>query len=233
VDRITENTRRKSHAHEPRVGYALAASAYEKWHWFQFWRKNEVQIVRRWATALAPGKILDAGSGTGLYRPVLESTGHRVVGADLSAEMLMIQVRRNPTAPVLQARIEALPFQASSFDYVLCTRVLSHVQILVPVFREFARVTKQEAALLITDVHPEHRYSEMSIPTDDQRVSIQTFKHPISEIKKALETGGFELIEFNEFRLHDLVWKPPLENFENIYDEVERPIFYTLSLRRP
>jgi ubiquinone/menaquinone biosynthesis C-methylase UbiE len=233
VGQTTKSTRQKTHAYEPRIGYALAASAYEKWHWFQFWRKNEVQIVRQWATALTPGKILDAGSGTGLYRPVLESAGHWVVGADLSTEMLMIQARRNPTASVVQARIEALPFQAPAFDYILCTRVLSHVQTLMPVFREFARVTRQEARLLITDVHPEHRYSEMSIPTNEERVSIQTYKHPIAEIKTALETGGFELLGFDEFRLHDLAWKPPVENFENIYDETERPIFYTAFLGRP
>jgi len=233
VDQITKKTLRKSRVYEPRTGYALAAPAYENWHWFQFWRQNEVDIVRRWAEALAPGKILDAGSGTGLYRPVLENLGYRVIGADLSAEMLMIQVRANPAAPVVQARIEALPFQGSSFDYLLCTRVLSHIQPLTPVFREFARVTKPEAVLQITDVHPEHRYSEMSIPVNAERVSIQTYKHSISEMKKTLEASGFELLKFREFRLGDLEWKPPIENFENIYDEVDRPIFYTCSLRRP
>jgi len=233
VDRIVKNTHRKARAYEPRIGYALAASAYENWHWFQFWRQNEVPIVQRWAAALTPGTILDAGSGTGLYRRVLEHAGHRVVGADLSAEMLMIQVRANPTASVVQARIEALPFHGSSFDYVLCTRVLSHIHTLMPALCEFARVTKPDSALLITDVHPEHRYSEMSIPTNAERVSIQTYKHSLPEIKKAVEASGFELLQFKEFRLDDLVWKPPIENFENIYDEVERPIFYTCSLRRP
>lgn len=183
--------------------------------------------------ALTPGTILDAGSGTGLYRHVLEHNGHRVIGVDLSAEMLMIHIRSNPAAPVVQARIDALPFRGYSFDYVLCTRVLSHIHTLLPVLSEFARVTKPRAELLITDVHPEHRYSEMSIPTNAERVSIQTYKHPLPEIRKAVEASGFGLPEFKEFRLDDLVWRPPIKKFENIYDEAERPIFYTCSLRRP
>jgi hypothetical protein len=100
------------------------------------------------------------------------------------------------------------------------------------VFNEFARVTKPGAVLLITDVHPEHRYSEMSIPTNDERISIQTYKHPISATKIAIEKSGLELVEFKEFHLLDLLWKPPVERFANIYDEAERPIFYTCRLRR-
>jgi ubiquinone/menaquinone biosynthesis C-methylase UbiE len=196
------------------------------------WRQNEVHIVQRWASVLAPGTILDAGSGTGLHRPVLESTGHRVIGVDLSPEMLMIQVGANPNALVAQAKIEALPFQGSSFDYVLCTRVLSHIQSPTPVFCEFARVSKPGAVLLITDVHPEHRYSEMSIPTNTERISIQIFKHSIRQIKNTAKANGFDLLELKEFRLDDLIWKPPIENFESVYDEPERPIFYTFTLRR-
>ncbi len=188
--------------------------------------------MQQWATMLSPGLILDAGSGTGVYRPLLENAGHRVIALDLSVEMLTIQLRKFPTAVVLQARLEALPIQDCEFDYVLCTRVLSHVEILGPVFNEFARITKPAARLLITDVHPDHRYSEMSIPTDRERVSIETYKHPIPGIKQALRSSGFELTEFSEQYFRDLAWKPPLEKFENIYADLERPISYIGSLRR-
>jgi SAM-dependent methyltransferase len=232
MDRLVESTRPKSRIYEPRAGYALAASAYETWHWFQFWRHNEVPIVKRWVAGLAPGAILDAGSGTGLYRPLLEDMGYRVVAADVSAEMLVIQGRKNPGAPRVQAAIEALPFRAATFDYVLCTRVLSHIRTLTPVFRQFARVTKPNAALMITDVHPEHRYSDMSISTNGERISIQTYKHPLGDVRTSVESNGFALLEYNEYRLSDLVWTPPVDRFANIYDDPGRPIFYTCFLRR-
>jgi ubiquinone/menaquinone biosynthesis C-methylase UbiE len=223
----------KSRIYEPRVGYDLAASAYETWPWFQFWRHNEMPIVQQWAAALSPGTLLDAGSGTGLYRSALERMGHQVIGVDLSRAMLKIQLKKKPTASVVQATVEALPFKACSFDSLLCTRVLSHLPELKPVFHQFIHVTKPGAALLIADVHPEHRYSEMSIPINHDRISIQTFKHPVQEIKKAIEASGLMLVTFHEVYLRDLRWKPPTEGFANIYDEPERPIFYTCSLRRP
>jgi ubiquinone/menaquinone biosynthesis C-methylase UbiE len=223
----------KSVVYDPRRGYALAAPVYERWHWFDFWRHNEAPIVQRWAKALSPGVVLDAGSGTGVYRPAVESAGHRIIAADLSAEMLTIQLQKFPKAPVVQARIEALPLRTSSFDYVLCTRVLSHIEILTPVFREFARVSKSGAKLLITDVHPEHHYSEMSIPTNGERISIETYKHPVSAIKQAVQSSDFELLVFRELHVQDLSWRPPLENFENIYDDPQKPIFYVAFLRRP
>ena len=232
MQRDSKSVHAKPRVYDSRLGYALAAAAYDTWHWSHFWHQNEAPMVQRWAAALSPGVILDAGSGTGVYRPTLENAGHRVVAADLSAEMLALQLRKFPKALVVQARIEALPLRASSFDYVLCTRVLSHIQIVEPVFKDFARVTKPAAKILITDVHPEHPYSEMSIPTNGERVSIETYKHPISDIKQAIRISGFELSEFRELYFENLAWKPPLDEFENIYAGLERPISYAAFLRR-
>jgi hypothetical protein len=86
--------------------------------------------------------------------------------------------------------------------------------------------------VLISDVHPEHHYSEMSIPTAAERVSIQTYKHPISDVRETIKATGFEMIRFEQFGLIDLAWKPPTENFSNIYDDPRRPIFYMCWLRR-
>ena len=214
-----------------RSGYALVASQYEHWHWFQFWQRNEVPIVQRWASSLKPGLFLDAGSGTGLYRPVLEEAGHAVISADCSPEMLAVQAHRHPEAALVCADIRSLPFPPAYFEYVLCTRVLNHIQALDPVFSEFARVTKPNGELLISDVHPRHRYSDMSVPVNGERISIETFKHPREEIEAAL-VPSLQILGFEEFQLNNLHWKPPIQNFENIYDAPERPIFYVAVLRR-
>ena len=219
--------------YEARLGYALAASAYESWHWFEFWRRNEVPIIRRWLDAIRPGTILDAGSGTGLYRTILEGAGHRVIGADISEAMLAVQRQKFPSAPLVQANIGQLPFRAASFDNVLCTRVLSHIPPLRVAFSEFARVAKLGAGVFLADVHPQHRYNEMSIPIDGGRISIETHKHPIADVRTAIEGAGFRIVEFREYRLGELAWKPPVKGFENIYDEPERPIFYASFLRHP
>jgi ubiquinone/menaquinone biosynthesis C-methylase UbiE len=215
----------------PAIGYALVAPEYEHWHWFQFWRNNELPIVEKWANSLAPGTFLDAGSGTGLYRPVLENVGHSVISVDISPDMLKIQRDHYPNAKLIEADICDLPFPALYFDYILCTRVLSHVGSLDKALSEFARVTKHDARILIADIHPEHHYTEMSVPVDGERVSIETHKHSVAELKRAI-SPPLDLMSFNEYRLVDVPWKPPRQNFENIYNTPGNPIFYLAILRR-
>lgn len=219
--------------YESRAGYRLAASAYEKWHWLGFWRRNEVPIVQRWSATLKPGQFLDGGAGTGLYRSVLEAAKHRVVSADLSFEMLTIQRSAHSNAFLVQADLHALPFGSRLFDYLLCTRVLSNVRTIGPVLSEFRRVAKPNAQLFISDVHPEHRYSEMTIPSGGKNIAIQIFKHSVQELKTAFAAASLQLLSFQEHRFQDLIWKPPIEKFRKIYDEPDRGIFYTCTLRRP
>ena len=187
-------------------------------------------IVQQWANSLAPGIFLDAGSGTGLYRPVLENAGHSVISVDISPDMLKIQRDHYPHATLIGADVCALPFPARHFDYILCTRVLSHVASLDKAFSEFARVAKHDARMLITDIHSEHHYTDMSVPVDGKRVSIETHKHSVAELKRAI-SPPLELITLDEYRLDDVPWKPPLENFENIYNSPGNPIFYIAILR--
>jgi ubiquinone/menaquinone biosynthesis C-methylase UbiE len=222
-----------SFIYKPRAGYRLAAFAYDKWHWLEFWRRNEVPVAQRWAATLEPGLFLDGGSGTGLYRSILESDGHRVLSADLSFEMLAIQRRVYSDACLVQANLQALPFRSGLFDYVLCTRVLSHIQMIASVLSEFRRVARAGAQLLISDVHPEHRYSEMTIPTGEKEIAIQVFKHSIPELKMAFASASLQVLDFQEHRFKDLIWKPPIEKFRKIYDEPDRGIFYTCILKRP
>ena len=215
----------------PALGYSLVAPQYEHWHWFQFWQNNERPIVKQWASSLPPGKFLDAGSGTGLYRSVLEDAGHIVISVDISPEMLDIQRRRYPSATIIVGDVCNLPFPTMYFDYILCTRVLSHIKSVSRALGEFTRVAKHDASILIADVHPKHHYTDMSVPVNGERVSIETHKHQVADIKGAVNFP-LELLSFEEYRLEDVLWKPPAQNFENIYDVPGAPIFYIARLRR-
>jgi SAM-dependent methyltransferase len=221
------------HCHEVKVGYSLAASVYEQWHWFRFWRRNEAPLVREWASSLTSGLVLDAGSATGVYRSDLRNAGHCVVAVDLSWEMLRIQQEKYPSAMVAVADVGNLPLASGTVDNILSTRVLSHIADPVNAFSEFARVSKPASHFFVCDVHPEHRYSDMSIPVDGQKISIKTYKHSLVEIKRITDSLSLELLELREFHLDDLFWRPPTKNFENIYDEPNRPIFYLCHIRKP
>ena len=103
--------------------------------------------------ALSPPAIgrtlLDAGCGIG--RRIARAQARFAVGVDLSLEMLAAGGRTD----VLAADICALPFPAEQFDLIWCRLVMGHIRDLLPAFREFARVGRKGANLLVTDFHPD------------------------------------------------------------------------------
>lgn len=218
---------------DPKTGYRLAAEVYDSWHWQEFWRRNEVPVVRHWLASLCSGYVLDAGTGTGLYHSVIEGSGHRGIGLDISREMLVVQRRTHRDATLVLGNLEALPFRDSCFDYILSTRVLTHIPMLLSVFKELARTVRRGGQLFIADLHPEHPYSKMSIKANQQKMLIQIRKYSIEELKASIGAAGLELVEFRSYRLKDIAWEPPHQGFKNVYRDPVRSIFYTAQLVRP
>ena len=113
-----------------------------------------------------------------------------------------------------QGHIGSLPFRDSQFDWVLCSRVLSHVTHLTPVLREFSRVLKRGSECLISDVHPNHPYTHVAIPTDGGKIAIETHKHSLDDLKKAIsDVGYFEVVSLDEYYLTDLLSIAPQRRF--------------------
>jgi ubiquinone/menaquinone biosynthesis C-methylase UbiE len=81
---------------------------------------------RRWLAEGARGLTLDLGCGTGRNLPLLPS-GTRAVAVDPCRESLVRARRRAPTALLVQARAEELPFRRGIFDTVVSGLVLCSV----------------------------------------------------------------------------------------------------------
>jgi SAM-dependent methyltransferase len=75
-------------------------------------------------------RVLDVGCGVKPYLPYFEPFAERYVGVDIG----------NPAAD-LEGSVEALPAEDGSFDLVLCTQVLEHVEHPAQAVRELHRVT--------------------------------------------------------------------------------------------
>lgn len=103
---------------------------------------------------LAPGmRMLDVGVGTGLVaRAAVRIVGDRepVVGIDPSAGMMAQAAADGIT--LVRGRAEALPFADHAFDFVALGYALRHLSDLVASFREFRRVLRPGARLLLLEI---------------------------------------------------------------------------------
>ena len=100
--------------------------------------------------------LLDAGCGTCRRLPSPSDTGLRLaVGVDLVREMLL--ANRDSAAPrptVLTGDVRDLPLASDVFDLVWCRLSIGHIKEIALVYREFARVTRRGAVIVVTDFHP-------------------------------------------------------------------------------
>ena len=85
-------------------------------------------LLGRWMPAAAPSDVLDLGCGTGSLSLLLARRGHRVVGVDLSPNMVGHAGRKLITAGfdarVLVGNAGAPPFSGHGFDVVLARHLI-------------------------------------------------------------------------------------------------------------
>lgn len=104
-------------------------------------------LLRKRLAEAAPyvqGLVLDVGCGEKQYEDVFQSRVKSYIGVDLPTSYL----------PTRHADVYGdaclLPFKSNSFDAVICTEVLPHVEAPHLAFAEFARVLKCNGTLIVT-----------------------------------------------------------------------------------
>ena len=105
------------------------------------------------AAGVAPGQaVLDVACGTGVVaRTAADRMGGRgrVVGLDLNEGMLAVAGRLRPDIEWRQGDAAALPFEAHSFDAVLCQAALMFFPDRAGALREMARVATPGGTLAV------------------------------------------------------------------------------------
>ncbi len=100
--------------------------------------------------------VLDAGCGDGAFSLQLAARGARVIAVDTSEAMLEAARRRvlpeDTSIEFLRASVEALPFEAESFDAVLMVTVLCTVNDPSRAVREARRVLKHGGRLVVGEL---------------------------------------------------------------------------------
>jgi len=125
--------------------YDSSAPFYEKRYRSIQWEKYEKMINLADLVDFPPkGKILDLGCGTGLLSEFLQK---RIIGTDISFKMLQ---EAQPREAVVQADMDALPFQDAVFNAVLSFTALQNLPSLDYVFGEVRRVLKRNRPFIFT-----------------------------------------------------------------------------------
>lgn len=112
--------------------------------------------TRREVLAGASGRTLDIGTGTGSNLPLFPSEVDELVLAEPDRHMGKVLREKlaesgSPSAELVQAPAESLPFPDSSFDCVTCTMVLCTVPVPADALVEVARVLKPGGKFLFLE----------------------------------------------------------------------------------
>jgi len=95
--------------------------------------------------------VLDCGCGDGIYIAALKNRCAWIVGLDVSITGLQIAKRSaKDNVSLVLGDTQNLPFKAGSFDRVLCTEVLEHLQDDVKALTEIRRVLVGGGFLMLT-----------------------------------------------------------------------------------
>jgi 2-polyprenyl-3-methyl-5-hydroxy-6-metoxy-1,4-benzoquinol methylase len=105
-------------------------------------------------TLSPPARVLDVGCGAGWFAAELTRAGFSVVGADVAEEPLRRARARSPAARFVLASQGELPFAAASFDAAWLGEVVEHVQDVVGLLEEVARVVVPGGGLALST--PDH-----------------------------------------------------------------------------
>lgn len=126
-------------------------------HW---WFVAKRMLLRRWlARALPPGggevstKGLDVGCGTGIIMEFL-GRDYEMHGIDQNPQAIEF-CRQRGLSRLTLAPATSLPYPDNSFDFVVCSDVLEHIEDQAGVAREIHRVLKKHGIFLATvPAHP-------------------------------------------------------------------------------
>ncbi|MGQ9657669.1 MAG: class I SAM-dependent methyltransferase [Fimbriimonadales bacterium] len=115
--------------------------------WFVARRRLALALLKAYLPEVS-GRLLDAGCGTGALLHELQAQG-TAIGVDVAREALLL-TRQRGAFPVVQARLEALPFTPAAFQVAFALDVLEHLPDERPALRELHRVLQVGGYLIVS-----------------------------------------------------------------------------------
>jgi SAM-dependent methyltransferase len=174
---------------DPRLEESLLR-AEEEHYWFRGRRRTLRRLIGDLPLPPEP-EILDVGCGGGRFLLDLAAVG-RVSGTEPSPMSFEV-ARRRGVGEVIQAPIEALPFEPDSFDLLTCLDVIEHVEDDVGGFSAMLRVARPGALLVVTVPAYPWLWSEHDVLNHHFR------RYRRRTLVAAAEQAGWQLVQSTYF----------------------------------
>lgn len=186
-----------------REGYDRWAPLYDRKRNASISLKNEE--IRRLTEPVNRLDVADLGCGTGQHAVRFAEAGAKVTAVDFSQGMLARARERSGAGGVrfLQRDLnEPLPFEADSFDRVLCSCCLEHVERLDLVFGEMARICRPSGWIVVMEMHPGLRRQDVAAsfqdPKTGREVRPRSQEYQVGEYVMAALGAGLTIEEIRE-----------------------------------
>ncbi|HZV01690.1 MAG TPA: methyltransferase domain-containing protein [Planctomycetota bacterium] len=219
------------HEAEIEHGAKIASDADSVWGWSspagqrRALRRAELLLSR--AGARKGARILELGCGIGIFTELLgRSSEATFVGVDISHDLLRRARERCPKAAFERGAIEALPHPAATFDAVIGSSVLHHLE-LGPALSEVRRVLKPGGRFVVAE--PNMLNPQIMIQKNVPFVKRLAGDTPDEtaffrwRIARDLERAGFSAIEIEPYDfLHPMVPAPLIGGVALLGNVLER-----------
>jgi len=156
-------------------------------------KAHQVELLKS-VEGLKPGRVLDAGSGSGILGDSLSKMGFEVFSLDLYDIPKHGHFGRFVRADLNRP----MPFAGSSFDYILCSESLQYLENHSGVFREFRRALRPDGRLILTIPNLLNAASRLYFL---QRGYFPSFK-PVRTMKAG---KGWDFLAYNPLSFIDIV----------------------------
>jgi ubiquinone/menaquinone biosynthesis C-methylase UbiE len=145
--------------------------------------------------------ILDIGCGTGRYIRELLDKKARIIGFDISKEMLAVAKQKFPEIAFDAGNIEeGLPYPDEHFNTVICSLTFQFIQKLEYALQECRRVLKQDGNMFFTDFIADAPLDWKDVEYTAERnfkgsVSSVSVFRTMEEYKRIITQSGFQIVK--------------------------------------
>ena len=158
--------------------------------------------------------ILELGSGTGKNTVFFAEIGARVHTLDFSEGMIQ-KAKEKVKAGNVRFEMADLTKHWSckddAYDLISCNLVLEHIEDLLHIFSETARVLNDGGVFLVNELHPFRQYkgTKARFERGEENIEVEAFVHNISDFIHAAESNDLRLVKLNEYWHEEDEYKPP------------------------